>query len=184
MLRRKTIRHFDEPGHAHELTFSCVHRLDLLLREQTREWLAQSIDQARKLHEFYLWAYVFMPNHVHLLIYPFNEGYSTQKILQSIKQPVGRRFMNRTRGIGGTLDWTVAERRAAALGRFWHEGPGYDRNVTEVRTATTMGEYIHRNPLRRGLVEHETDWYWSSARSWAGIEEGPIQVDKDSMPGH
>ncbi|MDA0835649.1 MAG: hypothetical protein O2955_13865 [Planctomycetota bacterium] len=33
-------RNDNEPGHAHELTFSCYHRLPLLSRERSCRWLA------------------------------------------------------------------------------------------------------------------------------------------------
>jgi REP element-mobilizing transposase RayT len=37
---------------------------------RTCQWLAEAIDEARTQHDFALWAYVFMPEHVHLIIYP------------------------------------------------------------------------------------------------------------------
>jgi hypothetical protein len=48
--------------------------------------------------------------------------------------------------------------------RFWQEGPGYDRNLDRVDTVLAAIDYIHRNPERRGLVDREIDWQWSSAR--------------------
>jgi putative transposase len=41
--------------------------------------------------------------------------------------------------------------------------------------------YIHQNPVRAGLVETATDYFWSSARIWRGlqIENEPLPVDKD-----
>jgi len=113
---------------------------------------------------------------------PQLETYSTQKILQSIKQPVGRKFINRTKGIGGTIAATGDVAKAGKLGRFWQDGPGYDRNVVDLRTVFYMGKYIHNNPVRKGLVATPEDWYWSSARCWAEIDEGPLRVDKESMP--
>ena len=41
--RRKKIRHFDEPGHAHFLTFSCYGRLPLLSKDRSRVWLIEAI---------------------------------------------------------------------------------------------------------------------------------------------
>jgi hypothetical protein len=40
-----------------------------------------------------------------------------------------------------------------------------------------MIEYIHNNPVRRGLVERATDWVWSSARFYAGETAVPIRMD-------
>ncbi len=46
---------------------------------------------AKAKHAFDLWAYVFMPDHVHLVIFPQRDPYSIAAILRSIKQPVSRR---------------------------------------------------------------------------------------------
>jgi len=39
-------------------------------------------------------------------------------------------------------------------------------------------EYIHNNPVRRGLVAEATDWIWSSARLYAGDNRVPIRMDE------
>ena len=41
----------------------------------------------------------------------------------------------------------------------------------------TMIDYIHNNPFRRGLVDHPTDWPWSSARFYAGEKDVPLVMD-------
>jgi REP element-mobilizing transposase RayT len=66
--------HLHEPDAAHELTFSCHRRFAFLRAERTCAWLADAIDKARYEHPFLLWAYVFMPEHVHLLIWPTQPG--------------------------------------------------------------------------------------------------------------
>lgn len=58
------------PGHSHELTFSCFRRFAFLKAERTCQWLADAIQTARVKHSFDLWAYVFMPDHVHLIVHP------------------------------------------------------------------------------------------------------------------
>jgi putative transposase len=37
--------------------------------------------------------------------------------------------------------------------------------------------YIHRNPVRRGLVEKPEQWRWSSFRDYAYGESGPVRVN-------
>ena len=181
-MHRKSIKHFDVLGHAHELTFSCVDRADLLVDATIRSWLVDSISRARIKHQFHLWAYVFMPNHVHLLVLPIGESYEIKKILQSIKQPVGRRVMNRAKGIGELrIDKKIME-HVTNRGRFWQAGPGYDCNVLDSRTAIEMAEYIHHNPVRKGLVDKPEDWIWSSAAAWAGNPTCPLKIDKEMFP--
>ena len=88
--RRKKVQHFDEPGDAHFLTFSCYRRMALLNKDRTRLWLVDAVDNARGKHRFDLWAWVFMPEHVHLLIWPRQDGSKTAKVLADIKRPVGQ----------------------------------------------------------------------------------------------
>ena len=52
-----------------------------------------------------------------------------------------------------------------------------DRNITSTETLRAMIEYIHANPVRRGLVARAEDWEWSSARWFAGIR--PVKVEMD-----
>ena len=37
--------------------------------------------------------------------------------------------------------------------------------------------YIHRNPVRRGLVESPEQWRWSSYRDYAYGERGLVRVN-------
>ena len=66
--------------------------------------------------------------------------------------------------------------------RFWQRGGGYDRNLVAPRTVHTQIEYIHRNPVRRGLCAKPEDWHWSSAADYAGFRLGPLMIDRESLP--
>ena len=72
---RKTRQSFNEPGQAHEITFSCYKRLKLLAKERTCLWFLEALDDARKKYQFELWAYVLMPEHAHILILPLLADY-------------------------------------------------------------------------------------------------------------
>jgi len=95
--RQQRRRSRDFPGHAHELTFTCYQRYRFLSVERPCLWLADAIGRARTLHDFALWAFVFMPEHVHLIIAPRREASSVSAILQSIKQPVAQRALRHLR---------------------------------------------------------------------------------------
>jgi len=64
---RKKVRHYDQPGHVHELTFSCYRRLPLLTNDQWREQFCIAVDRATDRHHHHLLAFVLMPEHVHLM---------------------------------------------------------------------------------------------------------------------
>ena len=67
-IYRPKVTHYDIPGHAHFLTFSCYRRLPLLGKDRSRWWFVQALEKARRRHHFDPWAWVLMPEHVHLLI--------------------------------------------------------------------------------------------------------------------
>ncbi|MGE5295511.1 MAG: transposase [Solirubrobacterales bacterium] len=83
--RRKRCHRYNFSDNAHELTFSCFRGRPFLKSERARDYLVDSIVAAKAKHAFDLWAYVFMPEHVHLLIHPRTETYSISDILRAIK---------------------------------------------------------------------------------------------------
>ncbi len=94
---RKSRRPWNEAGHAHELTFSCFGRLPLLSYDCICQWLLDAIDTARARWDFDLWAYVLMPEHVHMLVYPRRPHYEIATFLKSVKQSVARKAVSMLR---------------------------------------------------------------------------------------
>jgi putative transposase len=88
---RKKVQHFNIPWQAHELTFFCYRRLPLLSRDRTRRWIIESIKAARQNRGFAVLAFVIMPEHVHILVYPSDQTYDIAWFLKGIKQPVSRK---------------------------------------------------------------------------------------------
>jgi putative transposase len=152
-LRSQRRPAINEPGHAHELTFSCFRGFPFLKAERTCQWLAEAINAARAKCDFSLWAYVFMPEHVHLLLCPKRPDYDVRLILQAVKEPVGRRAVKHLQQ--NAPEWLprIAVKRGKHLEhRFWQAGGGFDRNAFEPATVLAMIEYIHNNPVRRSLA--------------------------------
>jgi putative transposase len=216
---RKRVKHYHEPGDFHELTFSCYDRSPLLVRDDWRRLICQAIDKAIAAHDFALVAFVLMPEHVHLLVYPRPQtakalasrrlhgpapmagrrqwhpvapdvGSSEfvlkrlSRLLTDIKQPFSRRvkriLVNEKSPLVSQL--TVTERPGKPVFRFWQEGPGYDRNLSSKETILAAIEYIHRNPIRRGLAAWPVDWKWSSAR-WYASDGKELDPDLPTIHG-
>jgi putative transposase len=176
---RKQVRSYNEPGHAHELTFSCFRRLPLLNRDRSRQWFLDALQGARRRRNLDLWAYVVMPEHVHVLVCPRDAVYEVRLIRTALKVPVQRRalaFLRRQ--APGHLDRLRDEQPNGEVHyRFWQRGGGYDRNVTDPATVRAMIDYIHHNPVRRGLVKAPEEWPWSSARFYAGMPGVTLEMD-------
>jgi len=178
----KRCHRYNVAGNAHELTFSCYNNQPFLSAERVCEYLVDSIISSRKKNQFDLWAYIFMPSHVHLLICPGRKQYSISDILLSIKQPVSRKSVNYLKNNNRDGLKYLQTHQIHRSYRFWQKGGGYDRNITKVKTIIDLVRYIHNNPVRKGLVENTEQWYYSSAADWQGTNQGPIPIDFDSFP--
>lgn len=181
MRSRRHRRNYNIPGYAHELTFSCYHGFHFLRSDRTCEWLADSLARARCEWRFELWAYVFMPDHAHVIIRPLDEVYDTADIRKAIKSPVGIKAIEYLEVNAPHWLERITRIRGKKTERlFWQSGGGYDRNITEGDTLMTMIGYVHNNPVRAGFVERHRDWRWSSA-AWYH-DQSPIPIPVDPIP--
>ncbi len=111
----------NELGHAHELTLSCFRGFPFLRAERTCLWLADAMNASRREFGFSLWAYVFMPEHVHLLLCPQRHDYEIAVVLKATKRTVGIKAIKflaapHRSGWNGSVSNT-APRRSGAFGR-------------------------------------------------------------------
>lgn len=179
---RKTRETYNTPGEAHELTFTCFKYRKFLSKDRTRWYAINALDRFRKQYSYDLWAFVIMPEHMHVIVYPRDEQYDMSDFLGSVKQSVAKKATFYLRRYNPDGLKSLATGMECAPYAFWMDGPGYDRNVIKPKTLAHMVGYVHNNPVRRGLVQDPEDWYWSSAREWLEPGSGPLSLDLDSYP--
>jgi REP-associated tyrosine transposase len=147
-----------------------------LLKERTRlndadfRLLALAFNRARRIHSYYLAAWVFLPDHWHAicaLVYPL----TISRVMKSIKTS-STNLINRHRGESGEL-WQA---------RF------FGRALRSVEEFNEKVEYIHLNPVRAGCVTRPLDWRWSSFNEYSGMsateqmQRCGLNVDRTRMP--
>ncbi|MBX9791120.1 MAG: transposase [Pirellulales bacterium] len=164
--RRKQVKHFDTRADVRELTFSCFDRQPLLTNDAWRTLLSQSVDRALARHCYHLAAFVYMPEHVHLIVWPEANAAPMQAVLRAIKRPVSYRIKQQLIERQSPLlrKLIIQQRPGVSVFRFWQEGPGYDRNLSSGDAVLQAIDYVHQNPTRRRLSGRAEDWLWSSAR--------------------
>jgi putative transposase len=127
-----------------------------------------------------------MPEHVHLLVFPGPNASGIDDLLKAIKRPFSFRIKRLLEAEKSKLlsTLTVHQRPGVSTFRYWQEGPGYDRNLDQVESVLAAIDYIHLNPVRRGLVARAVDWQWSSVRWYEGLPyDGNVLVPKlDKLP--
>ncbi|HOO56325.1 MAG TPA: transposase [bacterium] len=174
----KRVRRYNIPGSFHELTFSCYRNMNLLKSERACSNLARAIIQACEKLDYRVLAYVFMPDHVHLLVKPLKEEYSISVFLKSVKQSTARNELKYLREHEPDKARLLLTHQKYGKYRFWQDGGGYDRNIIKESTIEKSVNYIHENPVRKGLAGSAVDWKWSSASDWIEDRKGIIPVEK------
>jgi putative transposase len=159
-------------GHLHFITFSCYQRLPLLKTGRARDIFVKELGEIRDEMGFLLSGYVVMPEHVHLLISEPKQG-TPSTVLQKLKLRVAREL--RKRPIAGQLRLAIAE-TGEPLQALW-QARFYDFNVYTSGKKKEKLDYMHANPVKRGLVEHPKDWEWSSWNCYYGREAGIVRMD-------
>ena len=148
----KGLRRWYGGGDLHYITCSCYQRRAFLGSTARRDLFLRIFEQVRHKYEFPVIGYV-MPEHFHLLIGEPDDG-NVSLIMQVLKQRVSRQC--RARGRGHSSD-------DAAPPAFWHTR-SYDFNVFTKKKVIEKLDYIHWNPVKRGLVTSPEQWRWSSDR--------------------
>lgn len=130
--------------------------------------LIGALEGSRRRHGFLLCGYVLMPDHWHALIWA---GYplTISHVVHDVKK-VSARTVHARRGTDGAL-WQH---------QFW------DRFVRHEKEFLDRLQYMHLNPVRKGLVVHPEEWRWSSCNNFAldssAVAGCPIQIDIVRLP--
>ena len=128
----------------YHLTVRGIDKMDIFLEDFEREKFIELLTNQKKKDEFEIYAYCLMSNHIHLLI---REG--DEKISDTVKTLMG-----------GYAQWFNK--------RYHRHGPLFeDRFASEVVESDAylldVVRYIHRNPVKAGMVRACDEYKWSSA---------------------
>ena len=176
---RKRMERREERNSVRFLTFSCQRRLPLLTDPVTAADFTAALATAHRVRRFELFAWVVMPEHVHLLLRPDQDD-TAAAILKSVKLTVAQLAIARWKRSGDPL---LRQVDSATGPRFWQKGGGFDRNVRSMTEFTREVGYIHANPVRRGLVTRATEWPapLSSVHAWLARHRASWRVLATSL---
>ncbi len=125
-----------------------------------------------------LFAFVVMPNHLHLVA----AAPDLHAVMRDFKRFTSRTIHDRLTADGrGTvlrwLEWaTQVARKTRGEFSFWQDG-FHPQAISSQALFEQKCEYLHGNPVRKGLVARAEDWWYSSAGWYAGSAEVCMQMD-------
>ncbi len=148
------LERFQHTGELHFLIFSCHRLLPYLVHASAGQLFLQALETMRRRYVFFIFGYVVMPEHVHLLLSEPRRG-ALARAIQALKTSVSKQ----------------SPQRPFWLSRY------HDFNVYSEAKHIEKLRYIHRNPVTRGLVYGPEDWEWSSFRRYLTGEPGVVEIE-------
>jgi putative transposase len=166
------LRRFHHSGQSHFVTMSCYHRHPRFNTPATCDLFLRCLEEMRRRFTMHIYGYVVMPEHVHLLVsepkatvpqvrvrsldanlcpHPNPDHPTLAHALHFLKLS----FTKRLPGLTGEA------------GSFWQKRY-YDRNIHDEDEFKVKLRYLHRNPVKRGLVTNPAGWKWSSFATTPG----------------
>jgi putative transposase len=162
-------------GYLHFITTSCYQRRPLLGRPQDRDLFLQILEQVRRRFHFAVAGYVVMPEDVHLFLGEPKRA-DPSVVMAALKQSFARRLLASLRDRSGLYNenlWSASLQD----GHIW-QPRFYDFVVFTEKKRIEKLRYMHRNPVKRGLVLEPQQWAWSSFRHYADGDHGPVLVNE------
>jgi len=162
-------------GYLHFVTTSCYQRRPLLGTAGIRDLFLQVLEQTRRQYGFVVVGYVVMPEHIHLLISEPRRG-SVSTVMQALKQSFAHRLLRKAHAVNDSSPGSMSS-SPPEHGHVWQRR-FYDFVVFTHRKRVEKLRYMHRNPVKRGLVLEPEEWPWSSYRYYAYDECGRVLVNE------
>ena len=164
------------------ITIVAKNRLPVFQTDEIKLITCHALDEARKSGNFLIFAYVIMPDHLHLLT---DCPDTSADVLRRIKGLTARRVIDNLKEQG--FQTSLAKLRHEEWKRkhsysLWQQ----EKNVLSIFSEGMLMQkvnYIHLNPVRAEMAERPADYRWSSARIWQRIptDDEPLNVDLDRI---
>lgn len=164
------------------LTSVAKDRLPVSQTDKIKEIVCNAFDEARKSAALLIFAFVIMPDHVHIItdgsrkpsdVLRFLNGISARRVIGYLKE----------KGFQSSLDKLRQEvkKREYKHSLWEHHSDAF--LLTSEAMFMQKVNYIHQNPVRAGLVERTEDYLYSSARIWrrCPLENEPLKIDVNQI---
>jgi putative transposase len=164
------------------LTFAVVRWVDVFTRREYKDLLLESLRYCQQHKGLELYAYVIMPNHVHLIA-GVAEGGNLSGVMRDLKKFTSSAILKaiRENPQESRREWMLWLFRSEGQHnpnnthyQFWQQ----DNHPIELSTNEMLQQrmdYLHYNPVEAGFVSSPEDYLYSSARDYCG-EKGLLEL--------
>lgn len=151
------------PNDTYFITPTVIEWIDIFTKPEYFQILSDSLIYCQEKRGLIIYAYVFMTNHIHLIVQSENEPledtirdfkrHTTKEIKKELEKD-NRKYIK-------TLLANSYGRKKGNEFQVWQR-----ENYPKIMDGDLIGQkidYIHYNPVRKGYVDRSEDWFYSSA---------------------
>ena len=167
------------PDGIYFITLTVVEWADVFTRRVYCEIICESVIYCQQKKGLTLYGWCIMTNHIHLIC----SAPKLSDVLRDLKKYTSRHLVeeiksNPKESRKNWLMWMFksAAAKSSSHGefQFWQLA-GHQVELSTNQMLDQRLEYLHQNPVKAGFVEKPEEWYYSSARDYAG-EKGRLDV--------
>ena len=167
------------------VTLTVLLKIPIFTNSTYMNIIIENLKFYRKNQELKIFSYVIMDNHVHLILsHPEN----LTKVLQNFKSYSAKKLISSLKN--DSRDWILSlmnnfksKYKKGSIYQFWQEG-NHPKKIVNIEMFNQKVEYIHHNPVRRGLVANAQDWIYSSARCYENLNFISDQHESELTSSH
>lgn len=167
------------------LTAVAKDRLPVFRAEIIETVTCNALAESRHSGRFFLFAYVIMPDHLHVLT---DGARKPSDVLRFIKGIISRRVIGflKERDYKSSLEKLRHEKHSRHYEHSLWEHHSNVMLMTSENAFMQRVHYTHQNPVRSGLVERAEEYRWSSVRCWNKrmAEDEPLMMDIEQIKWH
>ncbi|NIA29939.1 MAG: transposase [Actinobacteria bacterium] len=140
--------------------------------------LISAIKYCQENKNLFVYAYVILENHFHMICYAPELG----RIMQSLKRHTAKMIMDQLQKeqkswVMNLLSYYKKRHKHESIHQLWEEG-FHPQQILNEEMLVQKIEYIHYNPVKRGYVLKPEYWAYSSAGDFYLNEEGYIKLQE------
>ncbi len=158
------------------ITITVVDWIDVFIRKNHKLTLIDSLKFCQKEKGLEIFAWCFMPSHLHLIVRAA-QGYILSDIIRDFKRHTSKTIIQQIKDEPESRrEWLLKSFRKAADDnpksgdyKFWQDGY-HPVELYSPRFTKQKLDYIHNNPVEELLVQHPWEYMFSSARNYADMD--------------
>ncbi len=174
------LKHIYEDGHLYYVTTVTQNCLPIFTSASFVIPLFDSLNFYQYQLAIWIVGYVVMPDHIHLLLWPQGE-HTVSDFMRDFKGFTAKRIARQARAEERDEWVKVFEKSAENTPnsiKVWQDD-FWDKAIFRVRFLREKLNYMHRNPLRAGLVDSPEEYPYSSYRNYTQDDQSLIKLKQD-----